>query len=328
METSVERHFKKAVHRGGYFLGLLVLGLLVLYFLSGFYSVSPNEMGVHQRFGKTISDRVPPGIHYHLPWPVDRIYRIPVHKVQRIHITDFGTEEFGATETRGGFPIDRTPRFPRGYSLTGDNNLVNLECILQYTVTDPARYLFGFKEEHSERLLYDAGCSTIIHCLSELPVDAVLTFGKQSIEQRIKRSLQEIMDDVQSGLAITFVELKEVRAPSKVKRYFDDVLNAKQDKTKAISNAESYRNEEIPAARARATRLIEDSEAYKMRVVTEAQGDTGRFLDALSEYTKSKDITRRRLLFDTMREILVNLERAYVVAPIKDKPIDLKVFQK
>jgi len=324
----VEKHLKKAVHRGGYFLGLLLVCLLVLYFLSGIYAVSPDEMGVHQRFGKTISDRVPPGIHYHLPWPIDRIYRIPVHQVQRIQITDFGSQLIVAAEKQRRFPLDRGPSFPRGYSLTGDNNLVNLDCILQYTVTDPARYLFEFRENHSERLLYDAGCSTIIHCLTELPVDAILTFGKQSIEQRIKSSLQEIMDDVESGLAITFVELREVRAPSKVKKYFDDVLNAKQDKTKSINLAESYRNEEIPAAKARASRLIEDSEAYKNQVVTEAQGDRGRFLDRLSEYSKSKDITRRRLLFDTMRGVLVNVKKAYVVAPSEGEPIDLKVLQK
>jgi len=328
MENSVARHFRGALHRGGYFLGLLFVVLLLLYFLSGIYAVSPDEMGVHQRFGKTVSDRVPPGIHYRLPWPIDRIYRIPVHQVQRIQITDFGSEGVGPVELRQGFPLDRSPRFPRGYALTGDNNLVNLDCILQYTVTDPARYLFGFREKHSERLLYDAGCSTIIHCLTDLSVDAILTFGKQSIEQRIKASLQKIMDDVGSGLAITFVELREVRAPGKVKQYFDDVLNAKQDMTKSINHAQSYHNEEIPAARARASRLIEDSEAYKNKVVAEAQGDTSRFLDLLSEYAKSKEITRRRLLFDTMREILVNLKKTYVVAPHDGKPIDLKVFQK
>jgi len=113
-----------------------------------------------------------------------------------------------------------------------------------------------------------------------------------------------------------------------VKQYFDDVLNAKQDKTKSINLAQSYRNEEIPAAKARASRLSEESKAYKNKVVTEAQGDTSRFLDLLSEYAKSKEITRRRLLFDTMREVLVNLKRAYVVAPHEGEPIDLKVFQK
>ncbi len=311
MDSGIQKHVKPALRMGTRFLTWILLALVVLYALSGIYSVSPNEMGVHQRFGKVVNDRVPPGIHYRLPWPVDRVDRIPVHQVQRIQITDFSGEG------------------KRGLCLTGDNNLVNLDCIIQYKVSDPFRYLFGFREKHGERLLSDAACTTLIHCLAGLPVDLILTFGKQSIERKVKERLQETLDEVDSGLLISFIELKRVRAPAGIKQYFDDVINAKIDKSKSINLAESYRNEEIPAAKARANRLIQEGEAYRTNVVTEAEGDTKRFLDILSEYSKAKDVTRRRLLIDTARRILVNIDKAYVVdSPEDSPPPKLKIFKK
>ena len=101
-----------------------------------------------------------------------------------------------------------------------------------------------------------------------------------------------------------------------------------KDKETTIYQAESYRNVEIPAARSRAVRLLQEGEGYRNQVVAEAQGDTGRFLDLLSEYEKSRDVTRRRLLLDTMRSILANINKAYVVAPQGDKPPDLKILKK
>ena len=133
---------------------------------------------------------------------------------------------------------------------------------------------------------------------------------------------------VESGLDIAFVELREVKAPAQVKKYFDDVINASIDRNKTINLAQTYRNEQLPAARGRAFRLQEEAEAYKNKTVAEAVGNTKRFLDLLSEYAKSKNITRRRLLIDTMRDVFSRLKKVYVVAPREGEPAKLKIFKK
>jgi modulator of FtsH protease HflK len=328
MATSVNAHMRSAVSRGARFLNWILLALLAIYLLSGIYSVSPNEVGVHLRFGEIKNANVPSGIHYRLPWPVDRVHLIPVHQVQRIPVTDFGTIPDDIKGETGWEAFFRpTSGLRTGYALTGDNNLVNLDCIVQYRVGDPALYLFRFRDKQVEKLLTNAACSTIIKCMASRSVDLVLTTGKKSIEMEIKKELATILDETECGLGIAFVELKQVKAPEKVKKYFDDVINASIDKTKTINQAESYSNEQIPAARARAYRMIEDSEAYRNRVVSEAQGNTARFLDLLGEYVKSKNVTRRRLLIDTMRDIFVNIGKTYLIAPQGDKPTKLKILE-
>jgi len=332
MAINVRTHLDKALRKGLRFFNLILAILLVIYIVSGFYTVSPNEIGVHLRFGAIVSPRVPPGMHYRLPWPIDTVHRIPAHQVQRIHINDFGTSGFSPSsiESLEGWrgSAFRQPRILRmGYALSGDNNLVNLDCIVQYRVGDPERYLFHFRDKQVERLLYDATCSTIIHSVAGRPVDMILTTGKRAIEMEVQENLQSIVDAVETGVTITFVEMREVKAPAKVQKYFNDVINSKIDIQKAINHAKSYSNEEILASRERADRLIQDSEAYKNKVVSEALGDTGWFTNMHDEYRHATGITRRRLLIDTMKQILVSIDKAYVVADHGEHSPKLKVFK-
>ena len=245
-----------------------------------------------------------------------------VHQVQRIHITDFRND----LVEPGAMPSAALRKIPQPCAITGDNNLVNLDCIVQYKISDPEKYLFS--HNRAERLLKDMACSRIIHCLAGMPVDTILTAGKRAIASKVKAGLQSMLEEAETGLSVVFLELKEVKAPPRVQSYFYDVINAKNDKEKTIDQAESYRNVSIPAAQARASRLLQEAEAYKNEVVTEAKGDAQRFLDHLSEYEKARSITHRRLLMDTGKEIVTTVSKLYLIDATEQPPPKIKLFKK
>jgi membrane protease subunit HflK len=312
---------KNAILSSKRFVLYISIVLVLLYMASGIYSVPQTQKGVHQRFGKIINPRVNPGIHYALPWPIDKIDKVPVMIVQRILIDDFS----------GNLEQDSIPyTFHRMTGLTpncitGDNNIVNIICAVQYTVSNPVDYLFKVKD--NERLLRDVVCNSIIKSLACLQVDEILTYGKRKVENMIKTLTQERLDDLHCGLIISFVELRDVRPPGTVQRAFDDVINAKIDRRKIVSQAESRRNEQVLQAKATATRTIEKARAYELERILAARGETKRFETQLETYRKTKNVTKKRLYFDFVKQVFPEIEKVYIVEKSGDEnPAKIKIF--
>ncbi len=313
---------RSAIRDTGNLLLWLTAVLVILYVLSGLYSVANNEIGVLLRFGKVIDPNVAPGIHYALPWPVDRVHKVPMPKVEKISIADF---------SQGHAPI--TQMGVGSYAITGDNNLVNLECVIQYEISDPEDYLFNLEagmedvEATARSFLREMACISILHCLGRMNVDDVLTSWEQIVTD-VRKNLQFRLDDIESGLSITFVEIKGLQPPSKVQRYFDGVTSAKHDKRRAISDAESYRNERTLAARGQAARTSAAADAYRNETVHAAEGDARRFLSRLSEYHRDREGTRQRLYLEAVREVLGAVGQSYVVdASDGRQPATIKLLQ-
>jgi membrane protease subunit HflK len=237
---------------------------------------------------------------------------VPVGKVMRLVVDDFHER----SEVADFFRL-RTGL--ASYLLSGDNNVVTVSCVLQYTIHDPAKYLFALAD--SERCLRGLACNTLIHALAARSVDDILTTGKGSIQRYVEVELQKRLDELDSGLVITFVELQEVRPPSRVQEYFNDVINAKIDSDKLVNNAISYRNEQVPRAKADAQRMLREAEAHRQRVAARAQGDARRFLSQLGEYRRAPWTTRRRLHFELLEDILPALRRSCVVGRGDDRPL-------
>jgi membrane protease subunit HflK len=322
------RELRSAVQRTLVLFFLIAVVLVILYFCSGIYSVENNEVGVHQRFGKIIQPNVRPGIHYALPWPFDRVDKVPT-RVERIHIQDF-SQAYSLGE--GGLTFSSLTGLGT-YAITGDNNLLNLECILQYEVVDPVAYLFNLGERVEKAgstakiFLRELTCNAMLHCLTRMGVDEAF-LGWEFIVTRVKREVQDRLTDLDCGLAVTFVEIKELKPPTRVQEYFDDVINAKIDKDKAIKEAEAYAGEEIPAARGRAKRLITESQAYYDKAVQSAEGEADRFLRQYSEYRKDKKQVRYRLYMETVQEVLASVERSFIVDTRSGgQPAKIKLFQ-
>jgi membrane protease subunit HflK len=286
----------------------IVICLILLYLFSGVYAVSSNEIGLLQRFGKTIKSGVEPGIHIAMPWPVDRVVKVPVKVENRIRIDNF------SSNTTKHDSRSRTFSELTGldsYCLTGDNNLVNILFVVQYNIVDPVKYEFHISRPKT--ILQNMAAGTIVHCLAGVTIDLALTGGKQAMVQKIKGALQERLDSVDSGMNVSFIEINSIKPPDRVQEVFSDVVRANIDRDKMINDAQAYENERIPAAKADASRILEEAEAYRKEVVLNAEGETARFLSLLEQSRLRGDSVRKMIYMETARAILKTVGEKKIV---------------
>jgi membrane protease subunit HflK len=291
---------------------LLLLGA-VGYLFAGLYYVDQNQIAVLTRFERIIDGNVMPGLHYALPWPIDRRIKIPVKQVETLVIDDF------AGEYEEQSPPARFEQLTglKPYCITGDNNIVTITLLIKYTVINPVDYLYG--TQSGEEMMNNLVASIIIHNLATLGVDEILTFGKKKIENDVKIQLQRQLDSLNSGIGVSFVEIKEINPPKTVQQDFDDVVNAQVDKRKVINVAQSYANEVISYARSKANLIVAEAESYSNEKVLAAQGDVSRFLSRLEEYKKAPDINRSKYYLDFIQEIYPLLEEIRVINPDRER---------
>lgn len=294
-------------------LWMLLLGV-VIYGMSGTYSVEPGEIAVHTRFGRIIDGNAMPGIHFGLPSPFDEIHKVSVKVMKTAKINDFFPDS-----TLGLFPATFTvlTDIPV-YCITGDNNIVTLGFAIQYNVIDASQYLF--KTNDPDLILREIAKSVIIHCLSRMPVDTILTSGKKDIADYIKLRLNQKLSKLETGLQAQFIELKSVSPPQKVKKDFEEVINAGMDKKKAIDNAESYRNQKMSAASAESEKLLQQAMSYRYKQETKSKGEASRFLNRLSEYEKNPELVRKKQFMDFIKAMGQNWPNKIIVDTSQGKP--------
>jgi len=276
---------------------MIAIGL-VLWLLTGTYIVGPDEVGVVQTFGKhsRISQS---GLNYHLPYPIETVQTPKVTEVKRVEI---GFRTMGKNQFR---TIEK-----ESLMLTGDENIVDAELIVQYKIKDPVAYTFNFvKPEQTVREAAEATLRTII---GRHKIDEALTAGKFMIQEESKFLLQSILDKYETGIFVVAVQLQDVSPPKQVIAAFKDVASAKEDKNRMINQAEGYRNNVIPKARGEAQAMIREAEGFRVARIARAEGDVAKFNAMLVEYKKGKDVTRKRMYLETMEEILPNIEK-YIV---------------
>jgi len=276
---------------------MIAIGL-VLWLLTGTYIVGPDEVGVVQTFGKhsRISQS---GLNYHLPYPIETVQTPKVTEVKRVEI---GFRTMGKNQFR---TIGK-----ESLMLTGDENIVDAELIVQYKIKDPVAYTFNFvKPEQTVREAAEATLRTII---GRHKIDEALTAGKFMIQEESKFLLQSILDKYETGIFVVAVQLQDVSPPKQVIAAFKDVASAKEDKNRMINQAEGYRNNVIPKARGEAQAMIREAEGFRVARIARAEGDVAKFNAMLVEYKKGKDVTRKRMYLETMEEVLPNIEK-YIV---------------
>jgi len=282
-------------------LKLAVPILLALWFLSGIYIVRPGEQGVVRRFGKVV--RVTePGPHYRLPSPLERVDKPKIQQIRRIEI---GVETISQSQ-----PARYRFHPEESLMLTGDEQIIDAQIIVQYKIKDPADYLFNVRGmEGSEGVIKDAAEVALRQVVGQRPIDDVLIKEKLQVEIDIRELLQEIVDGYESGVRIIEVKLQTVQPPKEVASAFSDVVSAKEDREKLIQEAEGYKEDLIPKARGEARSMVLAAEAYKEEKVKRAQGDVEKFLAVLAEYEKAQEITRKRLYLETMEKVLPGIRK-------------------
>ena len=266
------------------------------------YSVGPDEVGVIRTFGA--QTRVEgSGINIKFPAPIETVVKPKVTEVKRIEI-GFRTLKNGQYRT-----VEK-----ESLMLTGDENIVDAEMIVQYKIKDPVDYLFKIVEpELTVREAAEASLRTVV---GRNMIDETLTTGKFVIQEETKLQLQSILDNYQSGIHVVAVQLQDVSPPKEVIGAFKDVASAKEDKNRMVNQAEGYRNDVIPKARGEAEAMIRDAEGFKESRIKRAEGDAAKFTTILKEYNKAKSITEKRLYLETMEKVLPDIEK--IIVPDKN----------
>ena len=278
-------------------LGVIpILGIaFFLWLITGVYQVGPDEVGVVQRFGK-VNRVAQSGLRYHLPFPIETVKTPKVTEVKRIEIgfRTVGKNQFRTVEKES-------------IMLTGDENIVDAEMIVQYKLKDPEAYLFNFvRPILTVREASEASLRTVV---GRHGIDQTLTSGKLMIQDETKTLLQSILDKYNSGILVVAVQLQDVSPPKTVLAAFKDVASAKEDKNRLINEAEGYRNDVIPKARGEAQAMIREAEGFKEARIKRSEGDVAKFSAMLKEYKKAKSITKKRLYLEAMEDILPGIEK-------------------
>jgi membrane protease subunit HflK len=284
---------------------LVILIIAGLWISSGVYTVGSGENAVLLRFGAHAGTITEPGLHWHIPVPVERVEIVNIEENHRI---EFGYKTLSEGGDRARPAYASTPH--QSLMITGDDNLVNVETAIQYRITVAEDYLFNVSNPHET--LENAAESAIRRVVANHTLDEILTENKFEIQSEIKADLQQICNDYGLGVSILAVQLQDVYPPDQVDAAFKDVANAKEDKTSYINEAESYYNEIVPKARGNAAKMVNDAEAYKEKRIAEARGDVASFIQILERYQMGKEVTRKRLYLETLEEVLPNVD-VYIV---------------
>lgn len=256
-------------------IGIMAVVLFVLWLLSGFYTVDAQEQAVVMRFGEIVGD-AGPGLGWHLPWPVGSVATVNVTKLRQATM--------------------------QNTLITQDRNLVDVSLTVQFKVSSARDYLFGV--EDPDDTLSQAANSVLRSVVGQYNVDDVLGSAQRPIAEKVKSSLQQVLDDYHCGLHVTDVSLSQVQPPDAVQAAFADAIKAGDDAQRMRDSADAYAKNRLPEARSQADALVSQAKSYRDTVVSKAEGETARFDALLGAYRKSPELTRQRMYIDTMGEIL------------------------
>ncbi len=285
-------------------LGVVAAFILFLTFTS-YYTVSAESVGIVQRFGNYHSS-VNPGLHFKIPFGVDTVIEVPIKRQLK---EEFGFGTPGATYTQ-------QIANPREWQLettivTGDLNTALVEWVIQFRIENAFDFLFKVRDPGAA--LRDISESVMREVVGDRTVDEVLTIGRQDIEARAQVKMQEVTNLYEMGLRIDQVQLKNVNPPKPVQASFDEVNEAQQERERMINVARGEYNKAIPRAKGRADQKVQASEGYAIQRVNEAVGDSNKFTALLAEYIKAPSITKRRLYFETMAEVLPKVSNKVIL---------------
>jgi membrane protease subunit HflK len=286
---------------GGRGFALISLGAVVLWLVSGFFRVEPDELGVVMRFGKVVRE-VQPGLNYHVPYPIETVL---TPKALRVNKIDVGMRV--VDDTRRGTTVRDVPE--ESLMLTGDENIVDVDFSVLWRI-QPAKvrdYLFNI--QNPEGTVKAVAESAMREVVGRSNIQPILTGARQGIETAVQDLMQRTLDSYGAGILIQQVQLQKVDPPAAVIDAFRDVQAARADLERAQNEAQTYANRVVPEARGRVAQIIQNAEAYREQTVAEAQGQTARFIKIYDEYKKAPHVTRQRMYLETMERLFGSTDK-------------------
>ena len=281
-------------------LALLALAVFCLWMASSFYRVQPDELGVVMRFG-AYDYRTEPGLHWHLPWPIEHVL---LPSVTRINRTEIGY--------RSGIPSDSDTGTTAGgrdvpsesLMLTGDENIIDINLAVFWKINNAQNYLFNTRDP--DNLVKAVAESSVREVIGRTPIQPALGPLRAQIETDVRKQTQQILDRYGAGIEITEVQLQKVNPPDAVLESFLDVQNANTDAERLRNEAQAYANDIVPRARGDAAAIVFGGEGAKQATIAQASGQAQQFDAVLKAYQAAKDVTLQRMYIDTMQVILAH----------------------
>lgn len=274
----------------------IIIGILAIWMATGFYQVRPDQQGVVMRFGK-LERITQPGLNYHLPYPFETVLIPNVTRENRITV---------------GFDPRNESRdvAEESLMLTGDENIVDIDFVVTWQVKEIGKFLFRVRDP--EALAKMAAESVMRETVGQNKIQDILTSGRQAIEARVQDELQQLMDEYETGILITRVNLRDAAPPPQVVDAFREVQRAQADAEQMKNQALAYQNDILPRARGEAERLVQEATGYKESVVAKASGEAQRFNSIYNAYQNAKEVTQKRMYLETMEEIYSNAKRIII----------------
>ena len=267
----------------GFGAGTVALVLVAIWAATGLYKVDAAERAVVTRFGQYVAT-TEPGLRWHLPWPIEARQIVNVESIE-------------------GFSNQNR-------ILTSDENLVDINIAVQYRRAEARPFAFNVRDPEST--LGEVSESAIREIVGRSRLDFVLEEGRQEIAASTKELIQHALDSYQTGIEVTSVNLQGVAVPEQVSSAQRDAIKAREDKERLGLEAQAYANDILPKAKGSAARQMEDSQAYKARIVADAEGEAARFVSLLQAYERAPGVTRQRLYFETLEQVLGNTNKVLV----------------
>ena len=280
--------------------GLLALAFvgILLWLLSGFYTIGPNEVGLNMIFGR-YTGKTQSGLNYNMPFPIG--------SVEKLKVTDRNT-------TNIGFVLRPDPRDPNEYvqvdlpeeslMLASEQNIADVKFVVIWQIdpSHPEDYAFNVADQ--TETVKAVAESAMREVIGRSQIQKILTAGRKAIEPEVQALMQKILDSYKAGVLVLQVQLQSVEPPEEVIASFRDVIAAQQDADRIRNEAQAYANSVVPIARGKAAAILQEAEGYRLQTVAQATGQASRFDQIYAEYKKAPDVTRERIYIETMEHVL------------------------
>lgn len=298
---------KSMMPRGGLGgLGIIIaIGVALLIWLgTGFYRVNPGEQGLVLRFGAWVNqdNLAEPGLHWHLPYPIESADIVNVDQVRQIPI--------GITTT------NRTRNSQMLQMLTQDQNIIDIAFTVQWRIVNAGFYQFNIRDP--EDTVEAVAESAMREVIGQTDIQPALAEGRDEVAREVQELIQKVLDEYESGIQISSVNVQDAQPPQEVLEAFEDVQRAQQDLERARNEAEAYRNKVVPEARGFARRTIEDANAFKERIVKNAQGEAQAFVEVYNAFRLEPALTQQRLYLETMQSVLGNTDKLILDSTVQE----------
>jgi modulator of FtsH protease HflK len=294
--------------------GLVAIVAALLWLASGLYQVQPGEVGVPLIFGKYTGETTPDGLHWNWPAPIGSVLTPNVNQRNTVEI-GFRGGSTGSTTSGGGSSIEE-----ESLILTGDENIVQVETVVQWHIDDVEKYLFEIRDPN-ESLSPDAIKNDTVKNAIEAAIREIIgqnnfsyvyTEGREKIGGRAQTLAQNILDSYNSGISIDNLSLQRVDAPQEAIDAFRDVQKARADKESSVNEAQAYFNRVTQDAAGRAIQMVREAEAYRTEKIANANGDAQRFISVYDQYKQNPDVTSRRLYLETLESIMEKMNKVLI----------------